>query len=544
LSWRATIGMVLALVVAAALAPRTPAAGVVTDCSTDAQFSSLLAGGGTITFDCGGVGAAAVITLSSTKTIVDNTTIDGDGKVTLSGGGLRRLFSVEAGTALTLTHLTLMQGVAYEGAIVYNLGTLHLSNSAILSGTATGGFGGAVKSLGSVIVTNSVFQQNVSQQGYGGAIDSVQKTSLVSVTNSSFYNNSSRIGGGAIASNGIVRIERSTFSGNSTESQFGISGGGAIENTGPLTITASTFSANRAGKGGAVYNEGGMALVVNNTFSGNSANVAPRLGGAIHNQVSTDGLNTPGSTTIIAGTFLGNTANSGSGGNLNNDSGNSLRLKASIVADGLPDNCAGLITSEGNNLDSANTCGFASAGDLINTNPLLGPLADNGGSTRTFALLAGSAAIDHVVASCTDQQGIPLGVDQRGVTRPQDGDDDGVARCDVGAFELQSGNTPTPTSTGTRTSTPTPTSTATRTNTPTPTSTGTHTSTPTPTSTATHTSTPTPTGTATHTNTPTRTSTPRRTRTPTRTATPTHTPTPVDCSVTLCILLPIVLRAE
>jgi hypothetical protein len=492
--------MALMLAVVAAMAPRAPAAGVVIDCSTDAQFSSLLAGGGTITFNCGGVGAVAAITLSSTKTIVDNTTIDGSGKITLSGGGARRLFSVDAGTALTLTGLTLMQGVAYEGATIYNLGTLRLSNSTILSSTATGGFGGAIKSLGSIIVTDSVFQQNASQQGYGGAIDSVQKTSLVSVTNSSFYNNSSRIGGGAIASNGIVQIERSTFSGNSTESQFGLSGGGAIENTGPLAVTASTFSANQAGKGGAIYNEGGTALVVNSTFSGNSVNVAPRLGGAIYNQLSTDGLNTPGSMTIVASTFSANTASSGSGGNLTNDSGNILRIKASIVTAGFPDNCAGSTTSEGNNVDSANTCGFASAGDLINTNPSLGPLADNGGSTRTLALLAGSAAIDHVVASCTDQQGSPLGVDQRGVTRPQDGDDNGVARCDVGAFELQAGNTPT----------------------------------------ATNTATPT----ATRTNTPTRTSTPTRTPTATRTATPTHTPTPVDCNISPCVFLPVVLRAE
>jgi len=133
---------------------------------------------------------------------------------------------------------------------------------------------------------------------------------------------------------------------------------------------------------------------------------------------------------------------------------------------------------------------------------LLGPLADNGGSTRTLALLAGSAAIDHVVTSCTDQQGSPLDVDQRGVTRPQDGDDNGVARCDVGAFELQTGNTPTPTNTATPTRTSTPRRTPTNTRTATP------------------------------------------THTPTNTATPTITPTPVDCNDSLCVFLPIVLRTE
>lgn len=77
MKWRGLIGMVMLLVLFAAVLPRAWAAGVVTDCSNDTQFSSLLSGGGTITFNCGGVGAAATITLSSIKIIRSNTAIDG-----------------------------------------------------------------------------------------------------------------------------------------------------------------------------------------------------------------------------------------------------------------------------------------------------------------------------------------------------------------------------------------------------------------------------------------------------------------------------------
>ena len=347
----------------------------------------------------------------------------------MSGGGARRLLTVNAGAALTLNNITLMRGYDPEGATIYNLGTLRLSNSTIMSGTATVGHGGGIKSFGAVFVSHSVLHHNTSQQGYGGAIDSVQKTSVVSVTNSTFTNNTAKIGGGGIASNGLVQIDGSTFTSNTTESVNGDSGGGAIESTGPLTVTASTFNANQAGKGGALYNEGGTALVVNSTFSANSVTVLPVTGGALHNQASTDGLNRPGLVTVVAGTFFGNTAMAGTGGNLNNSGGSSLTVKLSIVASGGPNNCAGAIVSQGNNLESANTCGFASAGDLINTNPLLGPLADNGGATWTHALQTGSAAIDHVVSDCTTQQGSVLNIDQRDVTRPQDGDNNGVAYC-------------------------------------------------------------------------------------------------------------------
>ncbi|HEY3228182.1 MAG TPA: choice-of-anchor Q domain-containing protein, partial [Roseiflexaceae bacterium] len=84
---------------------------------------------------------------------------------------------------------------------------------------------------------------------------------------------------------------------------------------------------------------------------------------------------------------------------------------------------SGAITSSGHNLSSDSSCGFTAGGDLQNTNPLLGPLAANGGPTPTHALLPGSPAFE-----AGTNTGCPA-TDQRGILRPQ-----GIF-CDIGAFE-------------------------------------------------------------------------------------------------------------
>jgi predicted outer membrane repeat protein len=127
-------------------------------------------------------------------------------------------------------------------------------------------------------------------------------------------------------------------------------------------------------------------------------------------------------------TFSGNSSTSG--GAVQNKSG-TLSLANTIVANSLSGwNCYGPIMNGGNNIDSGVTCGWVngSAGSMTSTDPVLGQLADNGGPTWTFALLAGSPAIDGITYNKPNHA--PL-TDQRGVSRPQG------AGYDIGSYEAQ-----------------------------------------------------------------------------------------------------------
>lgn len=116
--------------------------------------------------------------------------------------------------------------------------------------------------------------------------------------------------------------------------------------------------------------------------------------------------------------------------------GSVLSFRSSIVA--YPNggtNCDVPVTSTGFNVEFPGaSCGFEIRGD-----PVLGALTNNGGSTFTRSLGAGSVAIDAVTAGCP-----PPATDQRGTTRPIDGNSDGIAACDAGAFETAAGTSSAP----------------------------------------------------------------------------------------------------
>src|SRR5205814_4501947 len=110
------------------------------------------------------------------------------------------------------------------------------------------------------------------------------------------------------------------------------------------------------------------------------------------------------------------------------------------------DNLSGSVSSLGYNLSSDNGGGFLTAtGDQINTDPLLGPLQDNGGPTFTHELLADSPAIDAGDPNFTP----PPDYDQRRPSFARVGN----GRIHIGAFEVQAAATPTPTPTATTTAT-------------------------------------------------------------------------------------------
>jgi hypothetical protein len=109
-----------------------------------------------------------------------------------------------------------------------------------------------------------------------------------------------------------------------------------------------------------------------------------------------------------------------------------VTLRNTIVAGNLSGgDCRGRPNSDGYNLDSDSSCSLSGVGDISGVDPLLGPLQDNGGPTETHALLPGSPAID------AGDDSTCLTADQRGVARPLDGDGDGTAVCDIGAYEFE-----------------------------------------------------------------------------------------------------------
>jgi hypothetical protein len=99
--------------------------------------------------------------------------------------------------------------------------------------------------------------------------------------------------------------------------------------------------------------------------------------------------------------------------------------------------CAGTITSDKYNLvEDTTACTFTpDPTDITGSDPVLDPLADNGGGTETHALLDGSLAIDHI-PSGTNGGGTDYTTDQRGVSRPQG------ASCDIGSFERGPSDSP------------------------------------------------------------------------------------------------------
>jgi hypothetical protein len=188
-------------------------------------------------------------------------------------------------------------------------------------------------------------------------------------------------------------------------------------------IENTTVSGNSAGSGGGIENSAGTMTITNSTVSGNSAIFS--AGGI---------ANSGGIASISFTTVSENSANLGGG--LFNSGGSTINIKNSIVAKSSSGgDCftqSPTINAFGTNFSTDGTCpGFT---PVTPEQLSLGPLQDNGGLTQTHALLSGSVAIDSAL-DCTDVAGASIGVDQRGVSRPIDGNGDGVSYCDAGAYE-------------------------------------------------------------------------------------------------------------
>lgn len=273
---------------------------------------------------------------------------------------------------------------------------------------------------------------------YGGGIY-VARDARLDLSGSTVRDNvatsSSTAVGGGIYNAGTLTVTKSTISGNTNEASFGSYGGG-LTNSETATITDSTISGNMTisfggttdarSWGGGIHNTGDLALT-NVTVSGNSTF------GHISNARRGGGIANNGVLTLTNVTLGYNSAPTGA--NLMNPGVyESAMFKNTVVVKPLGGkNCWGhslTLISLGHNLASDGSCDTTATGDIQNQDPKLGPLQNNRGPTQTHALLAGSPAID-----AANDTGCPS-ADQRGIARPNDGDNNGSMKCDIGAFEL------------------------------------------------------------------------------------------------------------
>jgi hypothetical protein len=324
--------------------------------------------------------------------------------------------------------------------------------SHFINNVANSGGGGAIASQHSLTIADSTLTGNRALRG--GAIDHTGYSNTLFISRSKVANNEAigqNITGGGIRSQGNLTIIQSEISGNRIVGQ-GARGGGVFGQE-LMSITNSTVSDNHIigsfGQGGGIYTARN-ANVIGSTISGNQLTGSQSEGGGLFgNSFGRGVLNISHST--ISGNRINNAGGNGGGvssrsteANISHSiiAGNMVGLTASDLATpetGTPLLHFSLIgTNVGTGLVPAPVGSPDANGNLIGTsnspiNPLLGPLADNGGPTKTHQLLNQSPAIDAGDPSLVLGQNGTAEFDQRGApfTRIY------LGRIDIGAYESQ-----------------------------------------------------------------------------------------------------------
>ena len=340
------------------------------------------------------------IVLKAGQLVVDKPlTIRGLGckSLTVSGNNVSRVFFVSANStipgqpAVTISEMTITKGNAVGPD---------------LSGFGNDAFGGGIHNVGYLQLLNVCVTGNSASLGSGGGI--YNRGSLNPVTECTVSYNTAGQHGGGILSDQDLTIIRCAVTNNIASGD-----GGGLQQAGTAVLINSTFAANRAtGSGGGINDAGGNTMDIRNcTISANMASIGGGLA------VPVFGASTTLRNTIIAG---------------NNPSG--PPTPAPEVSDIFIDGVSGILISAGYNLIGTTTGaapGSFIATDLLNANPKLGPLQNNGGPTLTMALLPGSPAIDagsnaNLLSSMTtDQRVFMARIINGGVS----------ATVDIGAYE-------------------------------------------------------------------------------------------------------------
>ena len=348
-----------------------------------------------------------------------------DGNLYVIGKGSRSILRYDGETGAFIDEIIPAEsgGMGLPSCLLFVPGLGNGPHGQLIDLTITdGGSGGVhVAPKSSLSLRRSVVTDNISLTG-GGIINS----GSTYIYDSTISDNDGGARGGGIANteDAFMKIIRSTVSGNES------TGGGGITNSGRLEMINTTVSGNLAWRGGGGITNTGLLYVASSTITDNEAN----------------------------GYQAGNT--DAIGGGIKNTSSGTVYIWNSILADNrnnyaktsdyyTPD-CSGDIRTERYNIigDDSNCDiedGFATGtpfdqiGDADDPiDPRLFALADNGGPTQTHALRFDSPAIDTARKTAPGNLFACEEHDQRNAPRPTDGDNDGEAVCDVGAYEYNS----------------------------------------------------------------------------------------------------------
>jgi hypothetical protein len=372
----------------------------------------------------------ATITLETgaVKIPVDNLTLSGPGRnlLAIDGNDLDRVFIHPHGGMLALSGLTIQHGYnratgfhVAGGGCIASAGYVSLDATTVNECYAggEGSYGGGIYAY-SLAMSNSTLSGNVANgvheaagtAAFGGGaftysmqlVDSTVSGNRA-VHHINFGRSSYDIGGA------IVAVTGGSIQGSTIDSNYSQQRGGGIAAFNPLSVSNSTFSGNIAASyiGGALLMRWPSTLELDSSTI--TSNHATGGGGGVW-------LGAPG-TIIQSSVVSGNTAGSGHFANLETNVTTTVTGDHNLIGDSNP--------------------GITLPVGTLTGDPLLAPLAFNGGPTRTHALLAGSAAID----AGANPSGVAF--DQRGTGYPRSYG----AMPDIGAFERQPpplGPTPVP----------------------------------------------------------------------------------------------------
>ncbi|HEX6123852.1 MAG TPA: choice-of-anchor Q domain-containing protein [Pyrinomonadaceae bacterium] len=405
--------------------------------------------GGTVDFALTGCPCSIVLT-SGDLVIEKDLSILGPGAdlLTISGNGASRLFrlgmpiTVPPTPTITVVleglRLTNGRGGAYwdgaGGAVIASYTHLNLRNSVIDNSVAAMSGGGGIYAYKS---DTTILNSNISGNsgGFGGGIANVSRSNL-EVVGSIISDNQSFAGGGIYSWNSTSRVANSTVARNN-----GYGSGAYIFGYSTADFLNSTIEGNLGNAGLIIHTS--SATINSSTVSGD--------GPAI---IQDNGIDDPSlppydsRVTISSSTIHGHGSGKFHGGisvmSSHSDWPSTTTLRNSIVAGSgpLPDIGEfglGKFVSSGYNLiaNADAVTAFDQPGDQVGTSaapidPLLAPLALNGGPTRTHALLRNSPALDKGKAfgSTTDQRGSVRPFEHPAIPNAPGGDGG-----DIGAFE-------------------------------------------------------------------------------------------------------------